>query len=294
MEIITVAGAVLTQLQEEELGCMVESGKYVRDLKTLIATKIGYSRFRLRLLSKEMGELQDDMPVRPLPSLQLVILDYYAPEEANWHALHFACQNKRVVEVTRLLQKPLNPNWTGADIDLPAPILFAAKRGHLEVVRLLLEAGADQNAARQDGATALGATAFNGHLEVARVLLEAGADPNAARQDGTTALMVAALNGHLEVVRVLLEAGADQNATTQDGATALMFAAHKGHLEVVRLLLEAGADPKAAAQDGTTALILAAESGQLEVQQLLLEAGGHTIRTPPGPGRDRPDRSRSR
>ncbi|CAK9034688.1 unnamed protein product [Durusdinium trenchii] len=261
MEIITVAGAVLTQLQEEELGCMVESGKYVRDLKTLIATKIGYSRFRLRLLSKEMGELQDDMPVRPLPSLQLVILDYYAPEEANWHALHFACQNKRVVEVTRLLQKPLNPNWTGADIDLPAPILFAAKRGHLEVVRLLLEAGADQNATTQDGATALMFAAHKGHLEVVRLLLEAGADPKPADQDGTTALTHAACNGHLEVVRVLLEAGAD---------------------------------PKAAAQDGTTALILAAESGQLEVQQLLLEAGGHTIRTPPGPGRDRPDRSRSR
>ena len=104
MEIITVAGAVLTQLHEEELGCMVESGKCVRDLKTLIATKIGYSRFRLRLLSGEMGELPDDMPVRPPPSLQLVILDYYAPEEANWQALHLVCQNNQVVEVTRLLQ----------------------------------------------------------------------------------------------------------------------------------------------------------------------------------------------
>ena len=83
MEIISVAGALLTQLHEEELGYMVGSGKYVRDLKRLIATKIGYSRFRLRLLSEEMGELQDDMPVRPLPSLKLVILNYCAPEEAN-------------------------------------------------------------------------------------------------------------------------------------------------------------------------------------------------------------------
>ena len=42
--------------------------------------------------------------------------------------------------------------------------------------------------------------AYNGHLEVVRVLLKAGADKNAAKQDGATALMMAARNGHLEVV----------------------------------------------------------------------------------------------
>ena len=49
------------------------------------------------------------------------------------------------------------------------------------------------------------------------MVLEAGADQNAARHDGATALMDAAENGHLEVVRVLLEAGADQNAARQNG-----------------------------------------------------------------------------
>ena len=90
MEILTVAGTVLTRLHEEELGCMVESGKSIRDLKTLLAREIRYSRFRLRLLSKEMGELRDDLCVRQLPSLQLVVLDFCAPEEANWQALRLA------------------------------------------------------------------------------------------------------------------------------------------------------------------------------------------------------------
>ena len=64
------------------------------------------------------------------------------------------------------------------------------------MVQVLLEAGADKNVAKQDGATALMAAAQNGHLKVVRVLLEAGADKNAAKQNGATALMMAAVNGY--------------------------------------------------------------------------------------------------
>ena len=78
--------------------------------------------------------------------------------------------------------------------------------------------------------------AANGHLEVVRLLLEAGADKNAADARGDNALITAALYGQLEVVRLLLEAGADKNAAMANGTTALMLAAENGHLEVVRLL----------------------------------------------------------
>ena len=73
--------------------------------------------------------------------------------------------------------------------------MLAAFKGHLAVVRVLVEAGADKNAAKQNGATALMIAAFKGHLDVARVLVEAGADKNAAKQDGATALMSATQNG---------------------------------------------------------------------------------------------------
>ena len=58
-------------------------------------------------------------------------------------------------------------------------------------------------------------------MEVVRLLLEAGADKDAATTHGVTALLYATHNGHLEVVRLLLEAGADTEAATIDGATAL-------------------------------------------------------------------------
>ena len=73
------------------------------------------------------------------------------------------------------LLKSLDPNGRGAETD-PLLLSAAAKGGHLEVVRLLLEAGADKNADRPDGVTALMLAAYNEHLEVVRLLLDAGAD----------------------------------------------------------------------------------------------------------------------
>ena len=60
MEIQALSGATVTQLHEEELSCMVESGQSGKDLKKLLASRIGYSRFRQRLFSEDMGELQDE------------------------------------------------------------------------------------------------------------------------------------------------------------------------------------------------------------------------------------------
>jgi ankyrin repeat protein len=78
-----------------------------------------------------------------------------------------------------------------------------------------------------------------GHIVVVQALLAKGADVNAKRNDGTTALMQASFNGQIKVVQALLDKRADVNAKESHGWTALMCAA--GHQEVMQLLKSAGA-----------------------------------------------------
>lgn len=149
MEVTAVSGTIVAQLEEDEVRCMVESGRTVRELKRVLAAQVGCSRFRQRLLTDEIGELQDDMPLCPLPRVQLVILSFCAPHEIVEEELLRACEENRVCDIERLLQKPQDPNRKGRNSNnaLNAPIHGTALYGHLEAVRLLLEAGAHKDAA---------------------------------------------------------------------------------------------------------------------------------------------------
>jgi ankyrin repeat protein len=107
----------------------------------------------------------------------------------------------------------------------PNQLTGAAARGDLDAVRWGLRFGVDVNAPSRwgwrlenDGQTPLTAAAQHGRVEVVRLLLQNGADPN-LRDHGSdnpheTPLATAAMHGRLEVCRILLEAGADPNVPT--------------------------------------------------------------------------------
>ena len=82
-------------------------------------------------------------------------------------------------------------------------------------------------------------------VDLIRTLIDIGADVNAQAQEGDygTALIAAAFEGNLDIVKLLLEAGADVNAQSREGdySTALIAAAGRGKASIVKLLLEAGA-----------------------------------------------------
>jgi TonB family protein len=124
-------------------------------------------------------------------------------------------------------------------------------------------------------ATLMGAITY-GQVELVRQLLENGADPNTKDPNGNTLLMLVAGAGHVDLVRLLLAHGADIDAAAPVGSTALMFAAFHGHAEAVRVLLDNGADVNATADLGITAVRLAARNGHSEAIDVLVDYGAAT------------------
>ncbi len=119
----------------------------------------------------------------------------------------------------------------------------AAQKGHNNIIRQLLKAGADVNAIYDDNKTALSRALWGQHDKAAKILLRKGADPEVRRDNGFNALLIAVNTQNVEMVGLLIAAyGADVNvATIPAGRSPLHFAADKGSVKIARLLLVAGA-----------------------------------------------------
>jgi len=151
-------------------------------------------------------------------------------------------------------------------------VLEAAATGRADRLRELLDADPEARDVRTpEGFTPLGLAAFMGGPEVVRLLLERGAEPDddADNQFGVRPVNAAAAAHDHETMRLLLEAGADPDAQQKGGFTALHEAAHTDDVEMARLLLEHGADASIAAEDGRDSAQLAADDGSKGVEALL-------------------------
>jgi len=141
-----------------------------------------------------------------------------------------------------------------------APLKNAAARGHIEIVKLLLERGADPNL-REEGIApyghALYSAVYNGHYEIAKLLLERGAFPNPPVESSADALSIAKMNKDERTLELLCSYGAARsvdllsyygdvetaaaifavNPELADDPHALSQAAAEGHEAFVRLML---------------------------------------------------------
>ena len=129
---------------------------------------------------------------------------------------------------------------------------IAAKKGEAEIVRILLEAGADLEAKNGDGETALQLAFTRDCSAVLRVLVEFGADVASLDKKNFKAWHIAARFGKTGALRFLFELGADVDAKDEKGKTALHLAAERDNSGTVLTLLELGADFTAKDADGKT------------------------------------------
>lgn len=154
------------------------------------------------------------------------------------------------------------------------PLLLAVRNKDVSLIKCLINAGADI----QDPNIVISAVS-TGNEQIVKNILEAGANVNhpASSHRGRTALQLATEKGDIELVDILLEAGADVNQEPAEraGATALQFAAIRGYIGIAHRLLDSGADVNAAKSlsYGRTTLEGAAEYGRIDMLQLLLNKG---------------------
>ena len=171
----------------------------------------------------------------------------------------------------------------------------AAKYGHMDCVKALIEAGADVNEATDVGDSGVAKNgrkeesrsraksmkyynpplyyaAENGHVQIVKYLIEKGANVNAGSMYDKTALICAVRNGHEHVVKCLVESGADLT-TDKRVESVIHCAAENGHENVLKYLIDVGAVVDHLDFRGWTALTLAACSGEDKCVDALLKGG---------------------
>jgi ankyrin repeat protein len=218
-------------------------------------------------------------------------MDFYPPIDWTKHPLHTAAIGANSSEVKRLIAEGADVNEhvcmdvTGRQDVAGSPLHvalrncaydepgFANGSNHLEVVRLLLAAGANVRLRRLWEGTPLHDAAQLGRKHIAKLLICHGADVNSTEHhEGVTPLHLAAASGRLEMIEYLLSEGAKSDPVAHfnpelrhrggamrlgrlHGMTPLQLAVKAGHVAVVRRLLEAGAS-----LDISTAIRMAEQS----------------------------------
>lgn len=151
-------------------------------------------------------------------------------------AFRFAAYEGKVEAVREGIKAGNNVNSTDPEKRL-TPLHMAAYNGHVEVIKLLLEHGATLDARDSEGKTPLLHASTGPYADALKVLIDAGADVNAAETtEAFTPLMMAAGLGQTEVVKVLLAHKANRDLLDNDGDSALKHAQNSGHVDIVELL----------------------------------------------------------
>ncbi|KAI0893254.1 hypothetical protein F4806DRAFT_201562 [Annulohypoxylon nitens] len=138
---------------------------------------------------------------------------------------------------------------------------------------LLTKFRADPNATGKEFGNALTAAAYDGTMNIIRMLLDAGANVNAPEG---WAIQTAATEGHYDVVKELLERGADVNAFTEnenfEPGSAIQGACEGGKTDIVSLLLDHGADPNLGGGSDRPPIAAAAARAEEDIVELLVKA----------------------
>ena len=172
MEVSSLAsGATLAEFDIADV-----EGKSARALKSMLAAKLGIPRFRQRFFSEDGSQQMEDDEVfgaDPM-KLKVLLLEFWPCDEEEDEKMISACRRNDSEALEKLLQQPRDPNAENEEGF--TPLHHAAEWGHVELVRLLVEARADIEYKRSTAEPPLHLAAQEGQLDVVRLLVDLGAN----------------------------------------------------------------------------------------------------------------------
>ena len=196
----------------------------------------------------------------------------FFPDKDGDLPLHRATINGHL-EVVKILAgySPAN-NPNEANYFGNTPIQYAAKYGHIEIIRFLCTSIKNPNAPSEFGhVTPLHYAAEHGHFEIVKLLASFTSKPNApGKYDRKTPIHLAAINGHADVVKFLANITDDPNMADVSGWTPIHYASEKGDTEVVKALAPFTDTPNSPDPKGWTPIHIASENGHVEVLKVLV------------------------
>ncbi|XP_059151249.1 ankyrin-3-like [Physella acuta] len=151
------------------------------------------------------------------------------------------------------------------------PLMVACLNGRTETITFLLTQDCNIQQRDNEGNSALLLACSGGHLRTVQLLLQRRVSLTDVNQNGDNALLISAKRGYTQLVRFLIEKGLDQNSVNLLQQNALMLACLNGHTATVRILLRNNINFQQKDSNGNTALLLAVQAGNLDNVELLLE-----------------------
>jgi len=157
-------------------------------------------------------------------------------------------------------------------------LINASEKGDIETVKSLLKNGVYIHAQNRNGACAVVAAAYNNRLDIVDLLIDAGADVNMKDNTLQSAYLISTSEGYTELLLKTLKAGADVHATDSYNGTGLIRAADRGHVGIIKELLKTDIRVNHINKLGWTALLEAIILGDggtryTETVRLLVESG---------------------
>lgn len=196
-------------------------------------------------------------------------------DDEGYALLHIACWNSGTSEIVKMLID------AGADINAcasleQAPLHLASMQSDPELVRVLLDAGADLNLTTSEGASPLMlAASFGSDPDVVRLLIERGASIEQRSESGATPLMYGVTyNRNFEVLDALLELGAELKVVDNNGLSPMHFALEEGNVSTIQWLESKGVSLDLDDKYGRNTLHVAAEfSSDIDLIRYIVDQG---------------------